>query len=285
VEAWLGLSFQSTTEMVADARAAEEAGYAGVTVSDHLVWPGRVTSTYPYSEGGDVRWPPDTEWPDAWVLAGAVLQATRTLRFATNVYLPTLRDPVVVAKAVSTAAVLSSNRVALGVGAGWMKEEFTALDKAFAGRGALLDDALDTMREVWSGVPVARTEAQRTVDGITMRPVPARPVPIWVGGHGEAAIRRAVRHDGWIGVLGRDVHDTVEEARRVRQRRAESPRGDAPFTIMLTGYSDDLDVLRELHEAGVDGIFLTPGRFSRQDGPDRHAAIQQYSERVLSRLP
>jgi probable F420-dependent oxidoreductase len=284
MQTWLGLSFQATTEMVADACTAEDAGYTGVTVSDHLVWPGRITSTYPYTEGGEVQWPSDTEWPDAWVLAGAVSQATGSLRFATNVYLPTLRDPVVVAKAVSTAAVLSGDRVALGVGAGWMSEEFTALDKAFAGRGALLDDALDTMRKFWSGGRVERTEAQRAVDAITMRPVPAASVPIWVGGHSAAAIRRAVRHDGWIGVLGRDVHDTAEEVRRVRQRRAESPAGAAPFTVMLTGYTDDLDAFRELHDAGVDGIFLTPGRFSRQDGPDRHAAIRHYADRVIQRL-
>jgi probable F420-dependent oxidoreductase len=285
MEAWLGLSFQATSDMVADAVAAEDAGYAGVVVSDHLVWPGRITSPYPYSADGSVRWPPDTEWPDAWVLAGAVLQATSTLRFATNVYLPLLRHPAVVAKAVSTAASLSGDRVALGVGAGWMSEEFMAMDKEFAGRGAVLDKALAMLGELWSGQPVRQTKGQRAVDGVVMLPPPQRPIPIWVGGHSRAAVRRAVRHDGWIAVLGRDVDKTADEAAQVRGLRSESPTGDGGFAVMVTGYTDDLDKFRRLADAGVDGIFLTPGRFAPQDGPDRHTAIRRYADRVVSRLP
>ena len=284
MEAWLGLSFQPTAAMVADARTAEDAGYHGVTVSDHLVWPGRMDSKYPYTEGGDVRWPDDTEWPDPWVVAGAVLSATSTLRYATNVYLPALRDATVTAKAVSTAAVLSGDRVALGVGAGWMREEFLGLDRPFHGRGRLLDDALDAVRELLTGATVSRTDAQRAVGGVKMLPAPRRPVPIWVGGHSEPAIRRATRHDGWIGVLGKDVHEIANDVRRVRSRREQTGE-KAPFTVMVTGYTDDLDELRELQDAGVDGIFLTPGRFSRRDGSDRHEAIRGYADRVLRRLP
>jgi alkanesulfonate monooxygenase SsuD/methylene tetrahydromethanopterin reductase-like flavin-dependent oxidoreductase (luciferase family) len=249
------------------------------------MWPGRVESSYPYTEGGDVRWPDDTEWPDAWVVAGAVLQATSTLRYATNVYLPTLRDPTVVAKAVGTAAVLSEDRVALGVGGGWLQEEFTALDKEFAGRGKLLDESLQAVRSLLTGTSVSETDGHRAVGGVTMLPAPRRPVPIWVGGLSAPAVRRAIRHDGWIGVLGKDVGATAAQVRDVRRRREESTTKDALFTIMLTGYTDDLDVINELHDAGVDGIFLTPGRFSRKDGGDRHAAIGGYADRILSKLP
>jgi probable F420-dependent oxidoreductase len=283
MQAWLGISFLPLEEAVQTAVAAEAAGFDGVTVSDHLVWPGRIDSEYPYAQGGRIRWPERTAWPDPWVLAGAVLQATSRLRLVTNVYLPALRDPVVVAKAVGTAASLFDGRVALGVGAGWLREEFEALGLDFRRRGRALDEAIVTIRALLTGEPVARTDAQRAVGGIRMLPAPARPVPIWVGGHGERSIARAAANDGWIGVLGRDVATTVEDVERVRRQRAAQGPLEG-FTVAITGWTEDPVTLRRLADGGVDAILATPGAFVTMPADERHAAIAAWLGRLRSSL-
>src|SRR5436190_13323799 len=140
MELWLGLGFVEAHDLVEVAAACEQEGVAGVSMSDHLVRPGRVESAYPYSDDGSMAWEPSTPWPDCWVAIGAMAAATRGLRFGTGVFIGPLRQPIVLAKAISTAASISGDRVVCGLGAGWMKEEFDAVGEEFASRGRRLDE-------------------------------------------------------------------------------------------------------------------------------------------------
>jgi hypothetical protein len=150
------------------------------------------------------------------VLAGALAQVTRRIRFFTSVYVAALRSPYLVAKAVGTAAVLSGDRVALGVGVGWCREEFELLEQDFRTRGRRTDEALELMGRLWQPGWTESEGPHYPTPRLAMEPTPARRVPIYVGGLSEVAFARAARHDGWIG----DLY-TIEEAGRHASRLAE----------------------------------------------------------------
>ena len=129
------LAFTHPSELGALARAADEAGFAYVSLSDHVVHPQKLETPYPYTEDGSPRWEPFTSWPDPWVTIASLAAQTQRLRFYTSVFVLPMRDPFTVAKAVGTAAVLSEGRVSLGIGAGWMKDEFDLVERSFRNRG------------------------------------------------------------------------------------------------------------------------------------------------------
>src|SRR5262245_49094635 len=120
---WCGTAFMKATEAPAVARMLDEAGYDGMVCSDHLIYPRDLASPYP-SPTGRPMWPPETAWPDSWVLIGAMASVTSRLRFSNAVYIAPARPLLEVAKLVATASVISDGRVSLAVGAGWMREEF-----------------------------------------------------------------------------------------------------------------------------------------------------------------
>ena len=123
----ISTAFLPTDQLVPIAKAADELGYDSLAMPDHVVDLETLRTPYPYTPDGARRWGPEAEWPDPWVLAGALSTVTTRLRFFTSVYVPALRNPFQVAKSVGTAAVISGNRVALGVGIGWCEEEFELL--------------------------------------------------------------------------------------------------------------------------------------------------------------
>lgn len=167
-------------------RAAADAGFAAVFVTDHPA--------------------PDARWLDAgghhaldpFVALTAAATAHPSIRLHTNIYVAAYRNPFLTAKSVQSLAVVSGDRLILGVAAGYLKAEFAALGVDFARRGALLDDALEVLDEVLDGGDVARNGPGYSARGVRVRPVPAggRP-PIWVGGNSRAAIERAARFEGW----------------------------------------------------------------------------------------
>jgi alkanesulfonate monooxygenase SsuD/methylene tetrahydromethanopterin reductase-like flavin-dependent oxidoreductase (luciferase family) len=113
-----------TAEIIAVARMFDDAGYDGLICSDHLIYPRERSSPYPDSSTGRPGWPPETAWPDSWVLTGAMAAVTKRLRLSNAVYVAPARPLIEVAKQVATASVLSEGRVSLGVGVGWMREEY-----------------------------------------------------------------------------------------------------------------------------------------------------------------
>ena len=231
---YVSTAFLSAGEIIEIARAADDLGYEGVAIPDHVVNLETLSTPYPYTEDGQRRWQPFTEWLDPWVLVGALSQATRRLKFVTTVYIPAMRDPYSAAKAIGTAACLSGGRVELGVGVGWCAEEFDLLGQSFARRGKRTDEMLDLMKALWQpGWTEFDGEFYRT-PRLEMTPTPP-PIPIYAGGLSDIALRRAARNDGWIGdLIGLDqAIASVDRIREVRAAAGLQRRGGGTRRISL----------------------------------------------------
>lgn len=284
----VSLAFTDPLQLTALARAAEEAGFHGVALSDHLVHPERIRTPYPYTADGRPRWPAFTPWPDPFVAIGAMAAVTERLRFVTSIFVLPLRNPFLVAKSVGTAAVLSRGRVDLGVGAGWMREEFELAGQSFRGRGRRMDEMIEVLRALWAGGMVEHHGDHFDFERLEMSPVPPEPVPILVGGLSDAALRRAATlGDGWIS----DLHGTDELrgiVARLRRLRAGSERADRPFTV-LAAVNDAADPAgyRRAADAGATHLMTMPWLFygGPTDDLDRRCeGIRRFGEDVIARM-
>jgi probable F420-dependent oxidoreductase len=243
-------AFLPTDELVPIARAADELGYAGFAVADHVVDLETLETPYPYEADGSRRWEPTTEWPDPWVLVGALSAVTTRLSFFTSIYVAALRSPFQVAKSVGTAAVLSGGRVRLGVGVGWCREEFELLGQDFGTRGRRTDEALDLLDQLWSTDWVEPDGPFHPAPRLTMQPRPAQRVPILVGGMSDVALRRAARHDGWVGDVC-STDEAIGHATRLRELRAALGRDGDPDVVVAL---NDALTANDFARAGVGGI-------------------------------
>jgi probable F420-dependent oxidoreductase len=233
VEAWQHLGFTPPTLLVPLARAAEEAGLDGVALPEHLVNPTDIRTPNPYVAGGGPGYPPDTPFLDPWVAFGAMASVTERLRFLADVFVLPLRPLLVAAKAIASAAVLSGDRVVLGVGAGWLREEFEAVGASFRDRGARLDEMLSLLPDLLAGRPVAAEGAHHRFAEVRVSPGAARPVPVLVGGTSDAALARAARHDGWVGV-NHTEEDLLAILGRLRRARIAGGGADRPFAVVVS---------------------------------------------------
>jgi probable F420-dependent oxidoreductase len=244
-------------ELAPIARAADELGYHAMALADHVVNLETLTTEYPYTEDGQRRWEPFTPWLDPMVTIGALGAVTERLRFFTNIYVLPMRNPFVVAKTVATASALTGGRVSLGVGMGWCREEFDLLEQPFAKRGARADEMLGLLEQLWSGGWVDHDGEFYEVPRLEMTPPPPAPVPIYVGGLSDAALRRAARHDGWIS----DLISTDEAARyRARidaHREAAGRTGDFSMIVSLND-AMTVDQFRRAEEVGVTDLLTMP---------------------------
>ncbi len=251
-------SFSDPAHYLPMARCAEESGWDWMTLSDHVVHPQDLKSKYPYTVDGEAYWGPENPWPDPWVTIGAMAAVTQRIRFMTNVFILPARNPVLVAKAVGTAAVLSSGRVALGIGVGWMREEFDVLEQDFSTRGKRADEQIEILRLLWSGRMVEYQGQHYRFARLQMSPAPAQRVPIFVGGISKPALRRAARCDGWISVI-----HSLDEIRgyvgTLGELRTQCGNANARFEVFVSSEeAADLDGLRRLADAGATGMITMP---------------------------
>jgi probable F420-dependent oxidoreductase len=272
---WLMAGSVDVEHLVPIAVAAQEAGFGGIALGDHLVFPQKINSPYPYTSDGSIKWEPETPWPDPWVTIAAMATATTTLRFTTSVYVAPLRDPISLAKLTGTASVLSQGRMTCGFGTGWMAEEFELVGQQFASRGRRFDEMLEVLRLLWTGQMVEYHGEFYDFSPVQMSPaaVGGR-VPILLGGNTGQALERAVRHDGWIGVH-RDLDSTSARVERLRSLRSATGLADEPFeiaTVVLRGAPAALP----LQDVGVDtaiipvlGLGVGPDLASRVDAVHR----------------
>lgn len=251
------VAFQPVDELLAIARTADECGYDAISIPDHVVDLETLSTPYPYTPDGKRRWEHTADWPDPWVLAGSMAAVTERIHFYTSVYVAALRSPYQVAKSVGTVAALSGNRVALGVGVGWCREEFELMGQDFGTRGRRTDEALDLMAKLWNPGWTEHDGPHYPTPRLVMEPTPTARIPIYVGGLSEAGMRRAARHDGWIG----DLYTTDEaagHARRLAEIREEiGAEGDFRFITALTDcFLPDQFAVAE--ERGVTDVWTMP---------------------------
>ena len=267
------------------ATACETAGFDSVAVSDHVLFPQTLESKYPYTPDGTPLFSPDEDWPDAWVAIGAMSSVTTTLRFLTNVFVLPSRNPFLAAKAIGTASYLSGGRVGLGIGAGWMREEFDLLEQSFAKRGKRMEEMIEIMRALWAGGMVEYHGEFYDFAPVSMRPSLPAPVPIYVGGHSDIAFRRASTiGDGWLG-----VHYSVEELfgylTVLQHAREDAGTADRPFEIIASPMAAPTpDLLAELEGAGVTSILTSSWMSGGITAPEigrTEEMIAAYGERFI----
>lgn len=284
----IAVAYSDPNELCAIAQAAESAGFGGIVVSDHVAHPARLKTPYPYTRDGKPRWEADTPWPDPLIAITAMAAVTRKIRFVTSVLVLPLRHPVLVAKSVATAAVLAEGRLILGVGAGWMREEFDVLGQAFEGRGRRLSEAIEILRALMAGGLVEYHGEFYDFEAIQMSPVPQEPVPIYGGGISDPALRRAAEFcDGWASeIQTRAELDKILS--KLRAYRARSPRAGERFGICAALRDvGDLDGYRAMRDAGVTELITVPWLFygdAAQSCEAKCAGIRRFGDEVLARF-
>ncbi len=257
---YVATGFLDTSELVEIAKAADELGYDGMGIPDHIVNLESLSTPYPYTRDGKRRWQPFTHWPDPWVLVGALAQATTRLKFVTTVYIPAMRDPYAAAKAIGTAAFLAGGRLELGVGVGWCRDEFDLVGQPFERRGKRTDEMLTLMRELWSPGWTEFSGEFYTTPRLEMEPSPPH-IPIYVGGLSEVALRRAARNDGWIGDLV-STERALASVARLRELRAEAGLVIDDFTV-ITALTDAVKIAdyERAEAGGITHILTMPWAF------------------------
>ncbi len=227
---------------------AEDLGYDDVWVSEHIIVP------------KDAPYPPSANFWDPVLTLTWAAAVTSTVRLGTSVLVLPLRHPLPLAKELATLQNLSNGRLILGAGVGWLEAEFDALGVPFKERGRRMDEGIAMMRAVWTQDPVTfeAKHIQARIESMRSQPLPASPIPIWIGGGSDAAIKRALRLDGWHG-----TRVSPDQAATVVQRlRAERP--DEAFTISIRvncnagNVGTMRDALRIYRDAGIQHILAAP---------------------------
>ncbi len=292
MEFWLGASFVDTGEMLGLAQAAEEFGYDTIAISDHIFYTDYQAS-YPYSETGGPPYQPDAHWPDVWVTIGAMAAVTTRLHLATNVYIPPARDLFTVAKAVSTAAALSGDRVRFGVGVGWCKDEFLQTGQDFHTRGRRLDEMLPTLAALWQGGLVEHHGEFYDFGPLSIAPVPSAKIPVYIGGDSDVALRRAARiGDGWIGNRVYREHQLEELLGKLTGYLKEHGRTlDDLKVIAPIGARPSADLYKKWGDRGITGTLAAPWWFPSPEERERYegldlkiATMRRFAEEVIGRM-
>jgi probable F420-dependent oxidoreductase len=234
-----------------------------------------VTSRYPFSDDGTIKWDPNEPWYDAMVWCAAIAVVTERVEVGTAVMLAGLRHPLVLAKQLASIDAMSNGRVVAGFGAGWMREEFDAMGVPFESRGQRLDEWIEICRQVWTGRVTRISGEHFTLDHrLVTEPRPARPIPIVVGGMSEAALRRvATLADGWVPLV-RGSRDPIETIGRGVQRLHELAETAGRGSIELRVVYNAADAaaagarLAGLQRAGVTDVMVDVD-YAVPDGPQR----------------
>ncbi|MGH7336806.1 MAG: TIGR03619 family F420-dependent LLM class oxidoreductase [Myxococcota bacterium] len=282
------LAFTDTEDYLELAQVAEQHGWDTLVLSDHVVHPEKIASKYPYREDGQRPWEAPDHWPDVWVAMAAMGAVTRRLRFLTGVYVVPMRNPFHLAKAIGTAAVLTGYRVELGIGLGWMRDEFELLGADFDSRVARTSEMVEVMRKLWTGEMVEHHGRFYDFDRLNMRPAVRGAVPLFVGGVSEAALRRTARiGDGWI-PHAIPTAEAGSAIAAIRRYRSEYGRAAEPLTavVPLTDAFDP-DGYRRAEDAGVTHALTTPWMLyggSHRSLADKRDGLRRFADDVIAKM-
>jgi probable F420-dependent oxidoreductase len=278
-------------QLVPMARAAEEAGFDTIAVPDSVFFPEQVSAEYPYSPDGGRFWTPETPFVDPFVAISAMAAVTERIRFVTNVVKLPIRDPLLVAKQLTSMAALSGDRVAIGVGLSWIPEEFAWTHTEMKTRGKRADEMIEIIKLLCAGNGPEFVEYHGRFydfDRLMMSPAGTEPLQVYVGGLSEPGLRRAARvGDGWISVQNTEAEITQACADLARYRE-EYGRADQPFEVnALCIDAFDLDGYHRLADAGVTELQAVPWYFSGKDPEDldnRLESLETFATDVIAKF-
>jgi probable F420-dependent oxidoreductase len=250
------------------AEAAEDAGYDTFVVPDSIAYPLESDTTYPFNPDGSREFLDDKPFIEPFALIPALGACTTRLRFVTFVVKLPIRHPVLVAKQASSVAVLTGNRFLFGVGTSPWPEDYSLVDVPWERRGKRMDEAIAIIRGLTAGGYFEFHGEVFDVPAVKMSPAPSEPIPILIGGHGEAALRRAATvGDGWMHGGG-DPDDLPRLLRRLAELRAEAGRAQAPFEVhVISMDAFTVDGVHRIEEQGVTDV-IVGFRWPYVVGPD-----------------
>lgn len=269
------------------AKAAEEAGYSSFTVPDSLCYPRESDTQYPYNDDGTREFIEGKPFIDPFCLVASLGAVTERLRFTTFVIKLPIRQPVLVAKQATSVACLTNDRLSLGIGLSPWPEDYVVTGTEWRRRGKRMDEMIDIIQGLLSGEFFEYHGEFYDIPAIKLCPVPSRKMPILVGGHADAALRRAARCDGWM--HGGGIHEKLDDLlAKLSRFRAEAGRQNDPYeihVISMDAYTPE--GVRKLEDQGVTDAIVG---FRNSYAPDDQSlsqkldALRRYADNVIAKV-
>jgi len=269
------------------AKAAEEAGYTSMTVPDSIIYPRDSDTQYPYNDDGTRGFIEGKPFIDPFCLVASLGAVTTKLRFSTFVIKLPIRQPVLVAKQATSVACLTNNRLTLGVGLSPWPEDYVATGTEWRRRGKRMDEMIEILRGLTTGEFFEFHGEFYDIPAIKLCPVPTAKLPILIGGHADAALRRAAHCDGWM--HGGGIHEKLDDLlAKLGRFRAEAGRQNDPYeihVISMDAYTPD--GIRKLEDQGVTDAIVG---FRNSYAPDDQSlqqkldALRRYADNVIAKL-
>ena len=279
----LMLSRGEYRDFLAIAQAAEASGWTSITIPDSLFFPQTTVSRYPYADTDNIRqYIAATPFIEPFIAMSWMAAVTTTLRFYPAVMKVPVRQPLVLAKALSSLAVISGNRVSLGAGLSPWREDFSYNGLDFEKRGKLMDECIEIIRAAMSGGYFEFHSQNYDIGPIKLNPVPDRPVPILYGGHSKAALARAARVcDGWISANADTdtLKSMIGQLNALRERYGTLGRPDFEIHVMdvTASTADDYRRLADLGATDMVAGFASEG----QEMIDN---VRRFGEKIIAKL-
>ena len=270
------------------AQAAEAAGYDAMTIADSVAYPYESDSKYPYTPDGSREFLDGKEFIETFVLTSALGAVTSTLRFNFFVLKLPIRPPALVAKQISSLAAMTDNRVGFGVGTSPWPEDYELMGVPFARRGKRMDECIEIIRGLTTGEYFEFHGEFYDIPKTKMTPAPTQPIPILIGGHADAALRRAARADGWMHGGGdpEELDRLLAKLKRFREEEGKT----GPFevhVISVDGFT--VDGVKRLEDKGVTDVivgFRIPYITGKDTEPleDKIRNLEMFAENVIAKV-
>lgn len=274
--------FASAEGAAAIATSADSCGMESIWTVEHVVIPDGYQSQYPYSDSGKIPGADDVDIPDPLIWLAYVAGITKEIRLATGILIVPQRNPVVLAKECATLDKLSNGRLELGIGVGWLEEEFNALGLPFADRGKRTDDYVAAMRALWNQDKAAHSGDFASFENAIQRPQPVQDggVPIVVGGHSKAAARRAGRLGDGFFPISASEDELVGLLDLMKHTASEHGRDGDDIKVTVGSWSprrDSIDKVKELEQMGIERLIVAPPTGNIDKMPE---AMEQLAEKI-----
>lgn len=284
----LGEAMTAITNYIPLAQAAEANGYTGYTIPDSLIYPEASDTSYDYTDTGDRTFLENKPFVETFTLAMALGAVTERLELTTNILKLPVRPPLYSAKIIASIAAMTNNRFNLGCGLSVWPEDYAAMGVPYAKRGARFDECIDIVRGLMTGDYFEHHGEFYDIPRVKLNPVPTKPVPILIGGHSDAALRRGARNDGQCFAGGADVDLVAQGVERFRAFRKELGREDKPYRLFTTYFSPDADIVARFAEIGITDLVVSfrdlyAVEEDRQPLQDKLDDLKRFADEVIAK--